>query len=909
MTGTTVSWRSVIGIWTLLALGCASGPKLPDRPLVPDQVFQQKTFPLPSGLHLLVQEDHGAPLVSVTTVVSAGSSTDPQGQEGVAHLVEHLAYRPLNERLKRAGASFNATTEPDRTTYFALAHKEQLGELLAIEGQRLARTLDGVTADVLQVERDIIRNEARERGIYPRIFSELFGRAYPGGHPLARKGAADDHLGTTTLEHAQQFVQRHYRPGNCTVVVAGDVDPVEVARIVSSQWPASLLQPSSDGAPPRPRRATLVHDRKLPPKPAAAGQMDRITLPVPGRRLLIAWPAPADVSADPFLALSSFALVLKLASASGFLTTTPAVLGSKHGSLVAIEFRLKPAADVVRFRDRVLDAINHARGDAVIRRLMEMVKWMTATSIMRNSGDLLASNRALAEHYATTGRPTFYRDTLEHLSKVDAIEVNEYMWEAFSRDRAISLLIDPPHDSAAEDVGPALVSTEPPRHDLDLPEIMNLAGKGPDELRAMVRVPGVARLPGFRLSNGLEVTLVPSPARAPVAELAVQLPIGDVDLYPFGLATLARDSSTVDCETESLLDNVGGSLRASDDQLPARYSAEVFSGNVENAMAAVAGRLRCRELSSARQARAIASLAEAGKQSTGDAKKPETAALQAFWKNLYPDEAFGMLQRHNRLLQGAREAEIEAVLRAQYQPGGARAVLVTQMNEAQLRPLLERHLGAWRADPAPSVPRATDSRVLPATRKVEVFNVAGAALHRIDFGCRLTPATEQTFPAYDLLEAIVRREASRVRSDWGATYGLEVSVVHEPRAIAHLRVRGAVEPARAADAVSRLLTYVGQLATDGPDFRHFVLERWDLGREFNRRFSTAPELAYAVLWAARRGWSPAVWDAYPQRLVDLQRSSIRDLLAPCAGKEIVTVVGDKAAVTTKLKALAVLGGP
>jgi hypothetical protein len=230
------------------------------------------------------------------------------------------------------------------------------------------------------------------------------------------------------------------------------------------------------------------------------------------------------------------------------------------------------------------------------------------------------------------------------------------------------------------------------------------------------------------------------------------------------------------------------------------------------------------------------------------------------------------------------------------------------MNEAQLRPLLERHLGTWRAEPAPAVPRASEARTLPSARKIDVFHVQGATLDRINFGCRLIPATEETFPAFELLEAIVRREATRVRSDWGATYGLEVSVVHEPRGIAHLRVRGGVDPARTADAVSRLIGYVGQLASDGPDMRHFVLERWDLGREFNRRFSTAPDIASAVLWAAGQGWSPAVWDAYPQRLVDLQRASIKDLLAPCAGKEIVTIVGDKQAVTAKLQAAGLLGG-
>ena len=48
---------------------------------------------LPSGLLLLVESDMNATSAGVVAVVQGGSSEDPPGAEGLAHLVEHLTFR------------------------------------------------------------------------------------------------------------------------------------------------------------------------------------------------------------------------------------------------------------------------------------------------------------------------------------------------------------------------------------------------------------------------------------------------------------------------------------------------------------------------------------------------------------------------------------------------------------------------------------------------------------------------------------------------------------------------------------------------------------------------------------------------------------------------------------------------
>src|SRR6266699_5607135 len=57
--------------------------------------FEKKVseFTLANGLHFVVIERHEAPVVSFNTFVKAGSLDDPNGQTGLAHMFEHMAFK------------------------------------------------------------------------------------------------------------------------------------------------------------------------------------------------------------------------------------------------------------------------------------------------------------------------------------------------------------------------------------------------------------------------------------------------------------------------------------------------------------------------------------------------------------------------------------------------------------------------------------------------------------------------------------------------------------------------------------------------------------------------------------------------------------------------------------------------
>jgi hypothetical protein len=144
-------------------------------------------------------------------------------------------------------------------------------------------------------------------------------------------------------------------------------------------------------------------------------------------------------------------------------------------------------------------------------------------------------------------------------------------------------------------------------------------------------------------------------------------------------------------------------------------------------------------------------------------------------------------------------------------------------------------------------------------------------------------------------------QAGELRESWGATYGLHAEVVYLPGS-AHLTIDGAVDASRTAAGLSRLLAVLAEDASAGPDLRTFTTARWDVARRFNSLAATGNSLVSLVVFAARLGLPPAAWDDYPTRLAHTARTEVRDLLKSCAGREVITLIGDAGALTPQLAA-------
>lgn len=257
-----------------------------------DRVQQQITeFTLKNGMKFIVLERHQAPVVSFMTYANVGGAEEPDGKTGVAHFLEHLAFKgssrigttdfesekaildrmdaltvqyetardqgkaaeaqQLRQQLlaleqqaqpfvkqnefgrlveQAGGVGLNATTSADATRYFYSFPANKLELWMSLESERF---LDPVFREFYK-EQDVILEERRMRtdnspiGKAVEVFLEAAFKVHPYHRPVI--GYDEDIRNLTRLD-VRRFYEAHYPPNNLTAVVVGDVMPTEVKRL------------------------------------------------------------------------------------------------------------------------------------------------------------------------------------------------------------------------------------------------------------------------------------------------------------------------------------------------------------------------------------------------------------------------------------------------------------------------------------------------------------------------------------------------------------------------------------------------------------------------------------------------------------------------------------------------------
>ncbi len=290
----------------LLANGAIAGPASAVR--IGESTDKLGTINLPSGMRIVIEEDHSKPVVAVVTVINAGAADDPVGKEGLAHLVEHLTSRAKPDgKIQRANqldfagaASWNASTTHDLTTFAVVGPKEALRNLLVIEGGRLAGPLAGLDPRLFEIERDIVKAELSgrdEQGRPGAVEARLYDVLYPEGSRYYRPvlGSAKS-LPQLSPADAQAFVEKYYVPSNVTLYVAGDVELSTIHQLFGATLPKRFVE-APDSGPVKPPMRLSKEAPSVPPVPTWQ-PVATVRAPVPGPMLYVMWSLPRGYSAD-----------------------------------------------------------------------------------------------------------------------------------------------------------------------------------------------------------------------------------------------------------------------------------------------------------------------------------------------------------------------------------------------------------------------------------------------------------------------------------------------------------------------------------------------------------------------------------------------------------------------------------
>jgi predicted Zn-dependent peptidase len=256
------------------------------------QTTQQiSEFTLANGIRFIVMERHRAPVISFVTHASVGGVDEKPGQTGIAHFLEHMAFKgtsrigtqnflaeqPILEKLDQAfehlqeakkssdpkavdlakmeferlrseasqyvkrnefgsivekagGVGLNAVTTKDYTRYFYNFPSNKLELWMSLESERF---LDPVFREFYE-EQEVILEERRYRvdnspiGQLLEAFQAEAFRQHPYGYSLI--GSPSDIL-QIRRQDLQDFFETYYGPANLTIGILGDVDPREVKRL------------------------------------------------------------------------------------------------------------------------------------------------------------------------------------------------------------------------------------------------------------------------------------------------------------------------------------------------------------------------------------------------------------------------------------------------------------------------------------------------------------------------------------------------------------------------------------------------------------------------------------------------------------------------------------------------------
>jgi zinc protease len=237
---------------------------------------------LANGLRVIVSEDHSVPNVTVNLWVNVGSRHETQGRTGFAHLFEHLMFQGSRHvangehfsALMAEGGRLNATTWFDRTNYFETVPKGALELALWMEADRHGHLLDAVTQENLDNQRDVVKEEKRQRYDnvpYGNALIDMYAAIFPQGHPYHHPtiGSMED-LDAASLEDVHAFYRRFYGPNNTVLTLVGDLTPEEgfaAAERYFGPLPASA-EPARVVVEPLPPLTEPVRDEHVEDVPA-----------------------------------------------------------------------------------------------------------------------------------------------------------------------------------------------------------------------------------------------------------------------------------------------------------------------------------------------------------------------------------------------------------------------------------------------------------------------------------------------------------------------------------------------------------------------------------------------------------------------------------------------------------------
>jgi predicted Zn-dependent peptidase len=787
-------------------------------------------FVLPNGLTTIIHTDRKSPVVAVTTYYKVGSKNEPRGKTGFAHLYEHLFFGGsanvpnFDIPLEGAGSTpTNGSTWYDRTNYVETVPTGALDLALFMESDRMGALLPAVTQDKLDKQRGVVQNEKRQGDNQPYGLAEyaVADGLFPVGHPYRHStiGSMAD-LDAASLGDVRKWFAEHYGPNNVVLVLSGDIDAA-TARPKVEKWFGAI--------PKGPAVAPVAAEPVTLAAPISRDMADQ----VPVLRLTRQWSGPGLNEADTPALRIGMTVLGGLASSR---LDNALVRGQQLAVSVGASAQVFEQVSILDMTMDVKPGVQRSAAEAAFDKVLAdfLDKGPSADEVQRavvstlsgeiggleQVGGFSGKGATLAEGQVYSGDPAKYKADLQAIAALtpDAVRTAMRKWLA----RPVYKLAIVP--GTRTDSGNAMGGWgDEQQNPAPAPDARAKAAKlaaPPKRSLPPVAPVGELAFPAIErttLSNGIPVALARRTA-VPKLVLSIDFDAGyaadaldtpgtqGLMLGMLEEGTRTRNATQIAEEQERLGAAIG--TGATLDTSSVTLSA--LSANLAPSLALTADLLLRPAFAQAdfdrARGQAEAELSQA--ESTPAALAARTLGGELYGSHPYAQPGDGLGTRI--ALASLTPAALRAAHAKWLRPDLARITVVGDVTMEELKPLLEKALGGWKAPAAPRPVKALDAQTPAPASRIVLIDRPNSPQSVIYAGRVLpltgrTPGEEPLALANDVVgNNFLSRLNLDIREDKGWSYGVSSRVTQSigPRA---LQVMAPVQADRTGDSIRAII--------------------------------------------------------------------------------------------------------
>ncbi|KFM80799.1 Mitochondrial-processing peptidase subunit beta, partial [Stegodyphus mimosarum] len=215
-------------------------------------VPETKVSQLSNGLRIAT-EDSGIPTCTVGLWIDAGSRHEGEYNNGVAHFLEHMAFKGTSKRSQTAlelevenmGAHLNACTSREQTIFQAKCLTKDVGRAIDILSDIIQSSKYGESE--IEVERGVILREMQEieMNLQELVFDHLHAAAFQNT-PLGRTILGPiENIKSISRKDLVEFKTNHYVASKMVLAGAGGVSHEKLVKLAEDYF-GSLKSHGSD---------------------------------------------------------------------------------------------------------------------------------------------------------------------------------------------------------------------------------------------------------------------------------------------------------------------------------------------------------------------------------------------------------------------------------------------------------------------------------------------------------------------------------------------------------------------------------------------------------------------------------------------------------------------------------------